>query len=122
MPALAFDTYAYVKKLRDAGVPESQAEIQVEAIVAVIKARMATKKDLELQKVEIQRDITELKRDIKELDVTLEREIAGVKLDIKELDVKLETRIKELEMRLLIRLGGILFAGIGALAILIKLL
>ncbi len=104
MPALAFDTHAFVKKLRDAGVPEPQAEIQVEAIAAIIEARMATKQDLELQKVEIQRDITELKRDIKELDVTL------------------ETRIKELEMRLLIRLGGILFAGIGALAILIKLL
>ncbi len=111
MPALAFDTHAFVKKLRDAGVPEPQAEIQVEAIVAVIEARMATKKDLELQKVEIQRDITEVKRDIKELDVKLETRLK-----------ELEMRLKELEMRLLIRLGGLLIAGIGALAILIKLL
>ncbi len=169
MPALAFDTHAYVKKLRDAGVPEPQAEIQVEAIAAIIEARMATKQDLELQKLEVRRDIKELdvnlereiaevkreireldvklerelaevkreikeldvklerelaevKRDIKELDVKLERELAGIRRDIKELDVKLETRLKELEMRLLIRLGGLLAVSVGAIATLIKLL
>ncbi len=97
MPALAFDTHAYVKKLRDAGVPEAQAEIQLEAIVAILEKRIATKEDLDLQKAEIQRDI-------------------------KELDVKLETRLKELEMRILIRLGGLLVVGIGVIATLIKLL
>ncbi len=140
MPAVAFDTHAYIKKLRDAGVPEAQAEIQIEAIVEVLEKRMATKEDLELHKVEIQRDIkglerdikelgTKLERDVKELDAKLERAVAELKRDIKELDVKLETRLKELEMgfkelemRLLIRLGGLLVVGIGAIATLIKLL
>ncbi len=45
MPALAFDTHAYVKKLRDAGVPEAQAEILLEVIVAVLKQRLAAKED-----------------------------------------------------------------------------
>ena len=115
MPALAFDTHAYVKKLRDAGVPEAQAEIQLEAIVAILEKRIATKEDLDLQKVEIQRDIKELdvklETGLRELDVKLESQIAGVKRDI-----------KELEMRLLIRLGALLMIGIGAVATLVKLL
>ena len=111
MPALAFDSYAYVKKLRDAGMPEKQAEVQAEAITGLIEARVATKQDL----AEIQRDIVEVKREIAEMNRDLKR-------DIKELDVKLETSLKELESRLIIRLGGLLFVGIGALAVLIKLL
>ena len=30
--AIAFDTYAYVKKLKAVGVPEEQAEVQAQAI------------------------------------------------------------------------------------------
>ncbi|HEX9732577.1 MAG TPA: hypothetical protein VGG06_11390 [Thermoanaerobaculia bacterium] len=144
MPALAFDTHAYVKKLREAGVPEAQAEVQIEAIVAILEKRMVTKEDLELRTVEIQRDIKELdvklSRDLKELDAKLEREIAEVRRDIKELEIKLSRDlkelevklereiagvrrdIKELEMRLLVRLGALLVVGIGAIATLIKLL
>ncbi len=108
MAVLAFDTHAYVKKLRDAGVPEVQAEIQVQAIAAIIEERMATKQDLELHKAAIQRDL-------KEVETRLE-------VRIKELDVKLETRLRELEMRLLIRLGSLLAIAVGAIATLIKLL
>jgi hypothetical protein len=98
--ALAFDTHAYVKKLRDVGVPEKQAEVQVEAIAALIGERMATKHDLEL-----------VKRDIKELEVELKRDINELKRDI-----------RELETRLLIRLGTLLVVAIGAVATHVKLL
>ncbi|MBF0627439.1 MAG: hypothetical protein HQL91_04380 [Magnetococcales bacterium] len=37
--ALAFDTYAYVRKLRDAGVDEDQAAIQAEALVVLVEDR-----------------------------------------------------------------------------------
>ncbi len=76
MPAIAFDTHAYVKKLRDAGVPEAQAEIQLEAIVAILEHQLAPERDLELRKVELERQIAELKRDVKQLDVKLETQIA----------------------------------------------
>ncbi len=36
MPAVAFDTHAYVRKLRDVGVPEAQAEVQIEALVVLL--------------------------------------------------------------------------------------
>ncbi len=76
MPDSAFDTRPYVRKLRDAGVPEAQAEIQLEAIVTILEHQLAPERDLELRKVELERQIAELKRDVKQLDVKLETQIA----------------------------------------------
>ncbi|HAT49018.1 MAG TPA: hypothetical protein DCS88_01620, partial [Alphaproteobacteria bacterium] len=82
---IAFDTHAYVKKLRDAGVDERQAEVQAEALVDLVEDRLATK-----------RDIADLKRDIKELDTKTETRF-------KELDTKAEIRFKELDAKTEIR-------------------
>ena len=46
MATNTFDTLAYVKKLRAAGVPEEQAEVQAEAFAEIIEDRLATKKDV----------------------------------------------------------------------------
>ena len=49
MTALTFDTLAYVKMLRDAGVEEKQAEAQATALAAVLKSGagdLATKDDI----------------------------------------------------------------------------
>ena len=49
MTTLTFDTLAYVKALRDAGVEEKQAEAQATALAAVLKGGtgdLATKEDL----------------------------------------------------------------------------
>ena len=80
--AIAFDTLAYVRKLKEAGVPEAQAEVHAEALADIIDERLATKQD-----------ILALRRDL-----------------------------KELEMRLTIRLGAMLTAGIVIVATLVKLL
>lgn len=44
---LIFDTLQYANKLKNAGVPEEQANIHAEAIADLLDNRMATKKDLE---------------------------------------------------------------------------
>ncbi len=88
--ALAFDTHAYVRRLRDVGVPEEQAEVQVEAIASILHDRMVTKEDH--------------RRDIKELETELKRDN------------------KELENRLLVRIGTLVVVGIGLIATLVKLL
>ncbi len=44
--AITFDTLAYVKKLKAAGVPEKQAEVQAETFAEIIEDRIATKQDL----------------------------------------------------------------------------
>ena len=49
MTAITFDTLAYVKTLRDAGVEEKQAEAQAAALATVLKSGigdLATKDDL----------------------------------------------------------------------------
>jgi len=51
------------------------------------------------------------KRDLKELGTSIRREIAGIRRDV-----------KELEMRLTIRLGAIMAGGIVIVAALVKLL
>ena len=44
--ALAFDTLAYAKRLRSAGCSEQLAEVQAEALAAVVTENLATKQDL----------------------------------------------------------------------------
>ncbi len=62
--AIAFDTLAYAKKLKKAGVPEAQAEVHAEAFAEIIDERIATKQD-----------ILELKRDLKELEMRLKHDL-----------------------------------------------
>ncbi len=52
-----FDAIKYIGELREAGVPEKQAEVHLRILHEVIESNLATK-----------RDIQELKRDIKELE------------------------------------------------------
>jgi hypothetical protein len=46
--AYAFDTLGYAKKLRDAGVPQQQAEAHAEAAREFVMAELVTKTDLAL--------------------------------------------------------------------------
>lgn len=46
MSATVFDTLAYAKKLKAAGVSDAQAEAQAEALASAIGAEIATKADL----------------------------------------------------------------------------
>jgi len=50
MSTITFDTLAYVKKLREAGIEEKQAEAQAVALAAVLKETsgdLATKQDID---------------------------------------------------------------------------
>ncbi len=68
MNAIPFDTYAYVKKLKAAGFTEEQAGAQAEALAGVVDANLATKhdiaalrRDIEVLRAEVGRDIAEAK-------------------------------------------------------------
>ncbi|MBF0346385.1 MAG: hypothetical protein HQL81_01845 [Magnetococcales bacterium] len=139
--AIAFDTYAFVRKLRDAGLTEQQAAIQAEALVGLIEERLATKKDLAEVEAGLKREIekirSDLQRDLKELDskteIRLKELDTRAETRFKELDTKAETRskeldakteirfkeidarLKELELRMVIKTGGMILAGIGIL-------
>ncbi len=139
--AIAFDTHAYVKKLKSAGVSEEAAEVQAEAMVGLIEDRLATKQELFGVETALKRDIkeletslrrdtkeleTSLRRDIKELETNLRREIkeseASLRQEMKKLDVGLRQEMKELEMRMTMRLGAMMVVAVGVVATLVKIL
>ena len=111
---LIFDTLKYANRLKAAGVPEKQAEVQAEIISETIEDKLATKTDLEQVKSELKRDIeatrSELKRDIKELDLKIETSKNELKRDI-----------KDLELRMTVKLGSLMVGSIGLLVVLLKL-
>lgn len=85
MTTLTFDTLAYVKKLREAGVDEKQAEAQAAALATVLKSGtgdLATQRDVESLRSDLKRDLevlrSELKKDIAETKAELIRWVVGV--------------------------------------------
>jgi len=61
MVTITFDTLGYFEKLKDAGMPEAQAKVQVEAMQDIVKAydassrkELATKGDIQDVRSEIQ--------------------------------------------------------------------
>ena len=81
MTAMTFDTLAYVKTLRDAGVEEKQAEAQATALAAVLKSGagdLGTKQDMELLRLELKKDLAETHRAIADTKAELIRWVVGV--------------------------------------------
>jgi len=90
--AWAFDTLGYAKRLREAGVPNPQAEGHAEAAREFIMTELVTKQDLH-----------------------------AVRQDLLATKQELQATIDALGLRLTVQLGGLMVAGLGALALLLRL-
>jgi hypothetical protein len=99
----AFDTLGFSKRLREGGVPQEQAEAHAEAARDFVMAELVTKTDLQAA--------------LLSLETRLEAKIGGLEAKIGGLEAKIENQ----SLRLTIRLGIMLAAGIAALAAIIKL-
>jgi hypothetical protein len=108
--AYTFDSLGYAKKLRDGGVPQEQAEAHAEAARDFIMVELATKADLLVTEQKLRTGITELQTDLRMTEQRLQTNIT-----------ELHTRIDTLSLRLTVRLGVLIAAGIGALAAILKL-
>ena len=67
MSAITFDTLAYVKKLRDAGIEEKQAEAQAVALASVLKetsGELATRQDVERLGLQLKQEVNNLQSQI----------------------------------------------------------
>jgi hypothetical protein len=94
MATITFDTHKFIRTLKAAGVPESQAEAFSEAFKeAQGEADLATK-----------RDIDDLRRD---MDARFNQ---------------VDSRFIQLEQRLIIKQGTLMAFAIGIVAVLVKLL
>ena len=101
--AYAFDTLAYAKRLRDAGLTADQAEAHAEAARDFIMTELVTESDLEVTRR------------------ILETAMQNGELRIEGRIDRLESRIDSLELHLLVRLGSLIALGIAILAAIIKL-
>lgn len=96
MATIAFDTLKYSKRLREAGVPEKQAEAEAEALAEVLEVNLkelATKEDMK-----------------------------ALRDEMKALEDRLGDKITLLEQRMTIKLGGLMVVAVGTVAALVKLL
>ena len=83
MTSLAFDTHASVKKLKEAGFTEQQAEAQVQVLAGIIESSLATKLDIAEVKRDIERLGAELKHDLGSTEAALRRDIELLRAEIK---------------------------------------
>ena len=90
--AYAFDTLGYAKRLRDAGISQGQAEAHAEAAREFVMGELVTKADL-----------------------------VAVKADLLAVKADLVAAMDTLSLRLTLRLGVMLAAGLATLAAIIKL-
>ena len=82
MATVTFDTHKFIRRLRDSGMPDEQAEALADALRDVqSEAELATKRDIQ----------------------------------------DLAMRIREVELPLTIKIGGMLVIAVGVLAALLKL-
>ena len=123
MSNVAFNTHSFVKRLTEVGMPEERAEVLADSYSTLIDEKLATKRDLKELALATKRDLEELslatKRDLKELALATKR-------DLKELALATKRDLKELELRLrhdlTLRLGSMMVAAVGVVAVLSRLL
>ena len=123
-----FDTHRAVKKLTGAGFSEDQAEALIDAVRDEQEA-LATKADLLHVRTDLREEIsalrTELKEDIAVLRAESKEDIAVLRAELKE-DIAvlradnnaIRTEMQALELRMTLRLGGLVAAGVAILAVL----
>ena len=81
MTTLTFDTYAYVKRLKEAGFTEVQAEAQATALADALKgsaAELATKADLRELELRLEARLAALHRDIEAMKADLLKWVIGL--------------------------------------------
>ena len=97
MAALLFDTHKAVKDLQEAGFDEAQAEAVVATVGTAIIGNVATKQDV------------------------VEARNAS-KSDIQTLGGDLSSEMQAMELRITLRMGGLIVAGVALIIALDKLL
>ena len=90
--AIALDTLAYARRLREAGFTDQQAEGQAQALAAAMTDSLATKQDL-----------NELDARIDARFVRIDARFAQIDVRFEYLEKHFDTRIVELENRMAIR-------------------
>jgi hypothetical protein len=102
--AFAFDSLGYAKKLRDAGVAQQEAEAHAEAAREFIMTELATHHDLDVLRAEFRQELNGLRGDF-----------GNLRGEFDSFRREIELKIDNLGLRLTVRLGVMLAAGLSIL-------
>ena len=122
--AVAFDTLKLARKLEAAGFEHKQAADTAEALAeAMTTAEIATKADIREAQAATKADIREVQADIERLAAANKADIAEVKAALRESEQRqvaenatMRAEAKAMELRMTIKLGGLIAAGVALLA------
>ena len=131
--AIALDTLAYARRLREAGFSDEQAEGQAQALAAAMTDTLATKQDLQELETRMDARFAAIKQDLHELEVRTDARFSQIDTRFEYLEKHLDTRLAEhaarfgqqladLERRMTMRLGAVTVAAVGAVSALGRLL
>ena len=113
MTVVAFDTYELIKKLKDSGFEEPQAEALADAFVTTQETYLAdlvTSQELKDVRQELKQEIAQFRQELKQ-------DIAQLRQEIKELGFKMDIKYESMkgEIILIKWMMGIMIAGILSL-------
>ena len=131
--AIALDTLAYARRLREAGFTEQQADGQAEALAGAMSDTLVTKQDLgelgsriDAQFAATKQDLCEVRHEAHGLQIRMEGGFATMKEGMREMelrmDARFEAKLADHERRVTMRLGTVTVAAIGTVSAIVKLL
>jgi hypothetical protein len=124
--AVALDTLAYARRLREAGYSERQAEAHAEALAAAMTDTLATKQDL--RELETRMDarfsqvVSRFEYLERHLDTRLAEQEKRTEIRFAEQAARFDSRLSDMEHLITVRLGGMVVGGIGVVSVLAGLL
>jgi hypothetical protein len=108
---MTFDTLSYARRLRQAGVPEQQAEAIADATRELVAQDVASKSDI----TAVRSEITAVRSELAAVEQRL-------KLQIETLDQRLTAAIDTQSLGLTVRLGLMMAAGFSLMTALLSFL
>jgi hypothetical protein len=132
----AMDTLGYAKRLRDAGIPQAQAEAHAEAAREFVMAKLVTRQDLQAGLQAVKTDLetglqavrTDLETGLQAVRIDLQTGVQAVRVELQAVRTEshnavqlLEAKIDTQTLRLTVRLGGLVAAGVVIVSAIVKL-
>ena len=121
MTSLLFDTHKAVKELQEAGFDEAQAEAVVATVGTAIIGNVATKHDVDALGSELRSEIQATNQEVSSLRSEIQTNVA-TKQEVSDMRSDLRSEMQAMELRITLRMGGLIAAGIGLMIALDKLL
>ena len=131
---VTFDTLAYAKRLRGAGLTDEQAFVHAEALATALGEILVTKQDLnglatkdDLHRLELatKEEFASVRQEMSSEFASVRQEMssefASVRREMSGEFAAVRQDMRALELRLTLRMGALISIGIGALAAILKM-